>query len=308
MTAVIRVAAAQLAPVFLDAAATTAKACDAILEAGRNGARLVALPETLIPVYPYWAAKLDAWTFRERFDRRYFEQAVAVPGPITKQLGEAAKRAECHAVVGVTERDGGTLFNTQVFIGPDGELIGKRRKLVPTRFERMIWGRGDGTDLQVFSTEIGVLGGLICFEHTNALYRYALQAQGEQIHVASWPGGGLPNAANIDAAIRHYAFEAQAFVVNSTALLTDEIIAGLGSGGTVHTFAAGGGYSAIVGPSGNYIAGPETDREGLLYGDLDMALIGERKMWVDSAGHYARPDVVRLVVNRRRQSPIEFED
>lgn len=303
----IRVATALLSPIFLDTDATTEKACQAILEAGENGAQLVALPETFIPTYPFWASRLDVNTFQHRFDRRLFEQAVVIPSPITDRLADAAKKAGCYAVVGMTEREGGTLYNTQLFLGPDGTIMGKRRKLMPTRYERMIWGQGDGTDLQVFPTEIGVLGGLICFEHTNALYRYALQAQGEQIHIAVWPGG-MKWRHVIDAAIRHYAFEAQAFVINATALLSAELIAELGEGGALGELAPGGGYAAIVGPDGHYLAGPEQEKEGLLYADLDLGQIAERKMWVDSAGHYARPDVVRLVVNRKAQKPLVFEE
>lgn len=303
----IRVATAQLTPLFLDTEATTEIACQAILEAGRNGAQLVALPETFIPTYPYWTMFLDALSINA-FDRRYFEQAVIIPGPITERLANASKTAGCYAAVGLTEREGGTLYNTQLFLGPDATIIGKRRKLMPTRFERMVWGRGDGTDLQVYPTDIGVLGGLICFEHSNGLYRYAIQAQGEQIHIASWPGGMPWLYDTMDAAIRHYAFESKSFVINATSLLSEEILAGLGEGGTLDRLQPGGGYAAIVGPDGNYLAGPEKDKEGLLYADIDLGQIAEQKMWVDSAGHYARPDVVRLIINRKPQNPLEFEE
>jgi len=176
---------------------------------------------------------------------------------------------------------------------------------VPTSQERMVWGRGDGRDLSIFDTPHGKLGALICYEHSNALYRYALIAQGEEIHVANWPGGLPWINGIIDAAIRHYAFEAQAFVVNSTAVLTEEIIAALGSGGSVGRLKPGGGYSAIVAPTGRFLAGPVEDQETILYADCDFGLIADMKMIVDSAGHYARPDVVRLVVNRAAQRPLE---
>jgi len=298
------VAAAQMAPVFLDRDATVEKTCRAMVEAGRNGAQLVAFPETFVPGYPYWALVLDPLSTRH-WNRRLFEQSVEIPSPATEALCGAAREAGVYAVVGLDEREGGTLYNTQLFIGPGGEIVGRRRKLVPTSQERMVWGRGDGRDLSIFDTPHGKLGALICYEHSNALYRYALIAQGEEIHVANWPGGLPWINGIIDAAIRHYAFEAQAFVVNSTAVLTEEIIAALGSGGSVGRLKPGGGYSAIVAPTGRFLAGPVEDQETILYADCDFGLIADMKMIVDSAGHYARPDVVRLVVNRAAQRPLE---
>ena len=274
MSTKVKVAAAQLAPVFLDRAATVAKTCQAIRDAGKKSTQLIVFPETFIPGYPYWVQVLDSITFRGH-NRDLFNQAVEIPSPDTEALCTAAREAGCFAVVGMTEKEGGTLYNTQLFIGPDGAIAGKRRKLVPTAAERMVWGRGDGRDLPVIETAFGKLGALICYEHSNALFRYALQAQGEQIHVANWPGGltGINNV--IDAAIRHYAFEAQAFVVNATGILTDEIIAALGQGGSVGKLKAGGGYSAIVDPHGKFLAGPAKDGETTLYAELDFDRIAE---------------------------------
>lgn len=300
----VRVAAAQMAPVFMERDATVEKVCRAILEAGQNGAQVIAFPETVIPGYPYWALVLDPLSTR-KLNRDLFHSSVEIPSPSTDTLCAAARRAQCYAVVGLNERAGGTLYNTQLFVGPAGDILGRRRKLVPTSHERMVWGRGDGTDLPVFETPYGRLGGLICYEHSNALYRYALQAQGEEIHVANWPGGLPWINGIIEAAIRHYAFEAQAFVINATAILTEEIIQGLGQGGSVGRLKPGGGYSAIVAPGGKFLAGPVEDKETILYADLDFAAIADMKMIVDSAGHYARPDVVRLLLNRAPQRPLE---
>lgn len=299
----VKVAAAQLAPVFLDREGTVAKACEAIAEAGANGAQLVAFPEVFVPGYPYWAMVLDPLSIGP-FNRRLFHAAVEIPGPATDALCAAAGKAKCTAVVGMTEREGGTLYNTQLVIGSGGEILGRRRKLMPTSHERMVWGRGDGSDLGVWQTPLGTLGALICYEHSNPLYRYAVQAQGEQIHVANWPGGIAINPI-IDAAVRHYAFEGQCFVVNVTAILTEEIIAALGAGGG--RLKPGGGYSAILGPRGDFLAGPVENEEGLIYAELDFDRIADIKMVVDSAGHYARPDVVRLHLNRTPQRPLVIE-
>jgi aliphatic nitrilase len=300
----VKAAAAQLAPVFLDRAATVAKTCDAIAEAARRGAQIVAFPESFVPGYPYWALTRDPMSIRD-FNRRLFDQAMEIPGPECVTLAAAAKAAGCHVVVGLTEREGGTLYNSQLVIGADGRVLGKRRKLMPTSHERMVWGRGDGRDLEVWRTELGTLGALICYEHSNALYRYAIQAQGEQIHIANWPGG-IAIDGIIDAAARHYAFEGQCFVINVTAVLTPAILAELGDGAS--RLNAGGGYSAIIAPNGRFLAGPATEGETILYADLDFDAIVDMKMIVDSAGHYARPDVVRLHVDRRPQNSLIVDD
>ena len=300
-------AAAQLAPVFLDRDATVQKACDAIREAGRAGARLIVFPETFIPGYPYWTLVHDPLGSRNRFFRRLYEQAVTLSGPAVKALCKAAQDAKCHAVVGINERDGGTLYNTQLFIGEGGDVLGQHRKLVPTHHERMVWGRGDGSDLSVFRTPLGTLGGLICYEHANALFRYAIQAQGEELHVANWPGGMPWIDEIVDAAIRHYAFEAQCFVVSTTSILTLDIIAALGEGGSVDRLRPGGGCSAIVAPGGRYLARAEADVETVIYAEIDPTAIGDWKQLVDSTGHYARPDVVRLHLDRRARRPLVLE-
>jgi nitrilase len=299
----VRVAAAQLAPVFMQRDATVTKACDAIAEAGRHGARLIAFPETFLPGYPYFAIYQAPAAINAQVQACYRE-AVTVPSPATDALCAAAKAASTFVVMGMHERSGGTLYNSQLFIADDGSILGCRRKLVPTSHERLLWGRGDGSDLRVFETSLGVLGGLICYEHSNALFRYALQGQGEQIHIANWPGG-MPGIDNIvDAAVRHYAFEAQAFVITVSSVITQPVLDALPPEVRAR-LALGGGNSAIVAPRGDYLAGPARDGEQLLYADLDFARIASLKAIVDSAGHYARPEVVRLWVDRSRKRVIE---
>jgi aliphatic nitrilase len=308
MNGSVKVAAAQLAPVFLDRDATVEKACTAIREAGRNGASLIVFPEAFVPGYPYWAIVRDP-TETPPFQRRLHEQAVEIPGPVTDALCDAAREAGCWVCMGVNEKEGGTLYAAIVYIGPDGRIAGRHRKLVPTNHERMVWGRGDGRDLCVFETPFGVLGGLLCYEHGNALFRYAIQAQREAVHVAMWPGGMPSITGIIDAAVRHYAFEGACFVVNATSILTEEIIRALGEGGNVAKLSPGGGYSAILGPRGQFFAGPaDHGEETVLYADLDPAALVDAKTVFDCCGHYARPDVVTLHVRRGAQNPVEMVD
>lgn len=299
----VKVAAAQLAPVFFDRDKTVQKACAAIDEAASHGARLVAFPESFIPGYPHFAM-LCAPTAINEYMRVLYREAVQIPSPAVEQLCAAARRTGTFVVMGLHERDGGTLYNSQLFIGPDGNVLGCRRKLVPTSHERLVWGRGDGSDLKVYPTDIGMLGGLICYEHANALFRYALQAQREQIHIANWPGGMPGINPIIDAATRHYAFEAQAFVVSVTGVLTAAALATLPDE-LRDKLAPGGGYSAIVSPRGGYLAEPVREGEQLVYAELDFELIDKIKSIVDTAGHYARPDVVRLKLNSARQRSLE---
>jgi aliphatic nitrilase len=286
----------------MDRSATLAKAADVVLEAARNGAELVAFPEAFVPGYPFWAMALDPMSINPHLQRLYAE-SVEIPSPALESVCSAARASGISVCLGLSERAGGTLYNGQLFIGPDGGIVGRRRKLVPTSHERMVWGRGDGTDLRVFDLPFGRTGALICFEHANALFRYALTAQGEEIHIGMWPGlSGISSI--VDAACRHHAFEGQTFVVNATSVLTPEILAALGTGGSVAKLQPGGGYSAIVAPRGDFLAGPARDGETILYADLDPALIDRAKSIVDTAGHYARPDVVTLHLNAAPQAPL----
>jgi len=304
----LKAAAVQMAPLFLDTQGTLGKILQYIEEGAGQGLELLVFPETILPGYPYWSMTHDPMLNLGRFNQRLHAEAVVVPGFESKALCAAAKKHHCNLVVGINEKEGCTIYNSQLIISNDGELLGCRRKLVPTSQERMVWGRGDGSDLKVYQTSFGVLGALICYEHSNPLFRYSVQAQGEQVHAANWPGG-MPFIDHImDAAIRHYAFESGAFVISATSILTQEILDELAGGSATGVLQPGGGYSVIVGPDGKYLAGPETEREGIVSADLDFEKIVSAKIMVDGQGHYARPDVVQLRLNSSKQVPLVIED
>jgi nitrilase len=303
-----KAAAVAAAPVFLDREATTEKVCELIEEAGRAGAKLAAFPEVLIPGYPYWIWLMTPTQGAPHFVRLY-KNAVEIDSPTVQKLGRAARAADTYVIVGITEREGGTLYNTLLYLDNRGEIIGRHRKLQPTHVERTIWGHGDGSDLRVFDTELGKIGGLICWEHTMDLTRYALTAMGEQIHIAAWPGVSTlthnPHCcifnAVTDAAARHHALAGQTFVVNVQSPIGADIVEQLGFQDRPDMIRPGGGWSAIIGPDGQIIGGPLTDKEGIVYADIDLDQIILAKYACDSAGHYARPDILHLVADLRPQ-------
>lgn len=303
-----KVAAVQAAPVFLNREATAEKACRLIEEAASQGAALVVFPETWVPGYPFWTNAVSRWDYPpvKRVYSRLYKNAVDIPGPVTERLGEAARKASVFLAIGVHERTpSGTLYNTIAFIGGDGQLLGKHRKLVPTYHERMVWAHGDGSTLRVFDTDIGHLGGLICWEHWMPLARYALYSQGEQIHASLWPSAGETWLL----ACRHMAHEGRLFVIVSCSYFTKamlppdfELMKEMESFPEV--LSKGG--SAVIGPDAKYLAGPVYDCEIILYADIDLERIIEEKQTLDVVGHYARPEVFRLLINRREMTPTAF--
>ncbi|MFQ5924514.1 MAG: carbon-nitrogen hydrolase family protein, partial [Dehalococcoidia bacterium] len=303
-----KTAAIQAAPVFLDREATVDKACGLIGEAASQGAALVVFPETWVPGYPVWTNAVSRWNYppAKRVYGRLYKNAVEIPGPVTERLGKTARKAGVFLAIGVHERGpSGTLYCTIVFIGRDGRLMGKHRKLVPTYHERMVWGQGDGSTLEVFDSEIGRLGGLVCWEHWMPLARYALYAQGEQVHASLWPTAGE----SFLLACRHMAFEGRLFVVVSCSYFTKamlpsdfELMEEMESFPEV--LCRGG--SAIIAPDAKYLAGPVYDCETIIYADIDLGQIVEEKQALDVVGHYARPEVFTLVVNRREMTPAAF--
>ena len=299
------VAAVQATPVFLDRDATVEKACALVADAAAAGASLVVFPEAFVPAYPDWVWRLPAWQ-DGRFTHRLLDQAVAVPGPTTERLGEAARSAGVYLAIGVNELAGGTLYNTLLYLSPDGEVVGRHRKLMPTGGERSVWGYGDGSTLGVVPTPFGVVGGLICWENYMPLARAAMYAQGVEIYLApTWD-----NSDEWVATLQHIAKEGRVYVVGVAPLL---------SGGDVpedlrgDTYRDDGtdwmsrGHTTIVGPDGGILAGPVLDREEILYAEVDTHEVQAQRRFFDPVGHYARPDVFRLTVDTRPQTPVDFD-
>lgn len=296
-------AAVQAAPVFLDREATIDKACRLIDEAGGAGARLIVFPETWVPAYPFWIG--TPRIFSASMFVRLFKNAVEVPSPATDALCRAAAKAGAHVVIGINERDSvsHTLYNSLLYIGEAGEIMGVHRKLMPSFSERTIWGWGDGSGLHVFQTPLGRLGGLICWEHEMTLVKFAMYARGEEVHASVWPAWSFQKS-HIDFGCRQYAYEGGCFVIASCGvLLPDTLPQEMRSG-----FTQAGGGSGIIAPSGEYIAGPVYEKEEILYAEIDLEAVIRAKHSRDVAGHYARPDVVQLLLNDRPQLSLVSTD
>jgi len=305
--ALVRVAAVQISPDLDASGGTLVKVLGALAEAAEKGARLVVFPETFLPWYPYFSfVHPPVATGAEHI--RLYENAVIVPGPVTEAIAAQARRHNVVVVLGVNERDHGSLYNTQLIFDADGHIALKRRKITPTFHERMIWGQGDGAGLMVVDTAAGRIGALACWEHYNPLARYALMAQHEEIHVAQFPGSmvGPIFAEQIEVTIRHHALESGCFVVNATGWLTEEQIAKISPDEKLRKALRGGCMTAIVSPEGAHVLPPLTQGEGILVADIDMGLIVKRKRMMDSVGHYARPELLKLVLDNRAARPMEL--
>ncbi len=293
----VTVAAVQATPVFLDRDATVAVLVTDIARAAARGAELVVFPEAIVPGYPDWVWRMAAWSDREWY-RRLHDQAVDVPGPAIAQLGEAAREAGVWVAVGVTERVcSGTLYNTLVYIDPDGEIAGRHRKLMPTGGERTVWGNGDGSTLTVVDTAFGRVGGLICWENLMPLARSAMYQQGIDIYLApTWD-----NSDSWISTLRHIAREGRVFVIGTNSCLRGSDVprdlpgAAEMYGGDEDWMSRGN--TVIVGPDGSVIAGPLVGEAGMLVTTFDLADLTLARREFDPVGHYARPDVFQLSVN-----------
>ena len=302
---IVRAAAVQLAPDFDNADGTVNKVCEAIADAAKEGAQLVVFPETCVPYYPYFSFVRPPFASGPEHLQLY-ERAVTVPGPVTEIIASAARSHGIVVVLGVNERDHGTLYNTQLIFDADGTLVLQRRKITPTYHERMIWGQGDASGLKVVPTAVGRVGALACWEHYNPLARYALMTQHEEIHCAQFPGSmvGQIFADQMEVTIRHHALEAGCFVVNATGWLTDAQITAIAPDSATQKALRGGCCTTIVSPEGVLLAEPLRSGEGMVIADLNMALVTKRKRMMDSVGHYARPELLSLVIQDRPASTV----
>ena len=305
MKRIVKVAAAQLAPVLENGDGTVEKVCASIADAARQGVQLIVFPETFVPYYPYFSFVHPPVAIGAQHIRLY-ERAVSIPGPVTDAVGSAARAGGIAVLLGVNERDHGTLYNTQLLFDADGRIVLQRRKITPTYHERMIWGQGDGSGLRVAATALGQIGALACWEHYNPLARYALMAQHEEIHCAQFPGSlvGPIFAEQIEVTIRHHALEAGCFVVNATGWLTEAQIGSIVPDPAMQKGLRGGCCTAIISPDGAHVVPPLREGEGLLVADLDMSLITKRKRMMDSVGHYARPELLSLHLDSRVTAPM----
>lgn len=300
---IVRAAAVQISPVLFSRDGTTEKVLQAIADAAKEGAQIVVFPETFIPYYPYFSF-VQPPVFMGKEHMRLYEEAVVVPGPVTDAVSRAARSYEMVVVLGVNERDGGSLYNTQLIFDTDGTLVLKRRKITPTYHERMVWGQGDGSGLTAVQTGVGKVGALACWEHYNPLARYALMAQHEEIHCAQFPGSlvGQIFAEQMEVTIRHHALESGCFVINATGWLSPEQVAMITPDEALQRTLKGGCHTAIISPEGVHLCPPITEGEGMAIADLDFSLITKRKRMMDSVGHYARPDLLQLHANLAPQS------
>lgn len=317
----VKVAAAHAAPVFLDKSATTEKAVALIEEAARHGAQVIAFPETYIPAFPVWAA-LWAPIYNHDLFEAMVENSLCVPGPEISRIAAAAQRFGVCVSIGISERStvsAGCIWNTSLLIGENGTLLNHHRKLVPTFYEKLVWASGDGEGLRVADTRFGRIGGLICGENTNPLARFALMAQGEQIHVSSWPpmwptraptgGGNFDNVAANRIRASAHSFEAKAFGIVCASFMDkpmrdflvdrDPTVADI-------IDQTPRGVSMFVDPTGTPTGDVLQNEEGIAYAEFDLSRCIEPKQFHDVVGYYNRFDVFSVEVERRRHEPVRW--
>ncbi len=327
----VKVAVAQASPVFMDKRKTLEKACGFIKEAGENGAELVVFPEAFIPGYPaYYTVGYETpahdWT---DFMIALQDNSITIPGEDAEMLALAAREADCHVVIGCNELDdrkgSRTVYNSLLFLSREGEVLGRHRKLMPTYTERIYWGQGDGSDLVCYDTDIGRIGGLVCWENHMVLARAAMVYSGQDFHVAVWPGDWkrgdekLLDAENenpgagctLQSLVRVHAFESGAFVLSACGYLDSEDFPErwhyVRDGDHVNYDWARGG-SSIVNPAGRYLFEPHFEKDAILYADCYANQIKAVKAVFDSLGHYSRWDVTKLLIDREKRGPISEQN
>ena len=319
---VFTAAAAHVAPVFLERELTVAKACNLIREAARNGAQLIAFPETYIPAFPVWSA-LWAPIRNHEFFARLAGQSLVLPGAELTRLCEAARSNGIFVSIGINERSDasvGCLWNANLLIGDDGQVLNHHRKIVPTFYEKLVWANGDGAGLKACDTRIGRIGMLICGENTNPLARYTLMAQGEQVHISTYPpvwptrepkaGGNYDLASAIRIRAGAHSFEAKAFNIVSSGFMDRKMrdtLVKIDPAVAAVLDNTPRAVSVVIGPSGEPVSDMLRDEEGILYHEIDINECVEPKQFHDVVGYYNRFDIFDLRVNRERLKPIAFE-
>ncbi|MFN0084966.1 MAG: carbon-nitrogen hydrolase family protein [Blastocatellia bacterium] len=311
---VVVVAAVQAAPVYMNLERSLARAVELTAEAARRRAQLVVFPESWLAGYPAWldtcrdVAVWDHLPVKQLY-ARLLENSVTIPDRTTTTLGDTARRHGLTLVIGAHERVGGTIYNSTLTFGPDGALLNVHRKLVPTFNERLIWGQGDGAGLRVVETPAGRIGSLICWEHWMPLVRQKLHAEREEIHIAQWPA--VREMYQI--ASRHYAFEGRCFVVAAGAImrrsdLPQELeVAANAAAGAESEYILNGG-SAVIGPDGQYVAGPAFASEVIILARINLDRIREESMTLDVTGHFSRPDLFDFHFKGGLASPFTSEE
>jgi nitrilase len=295
----VRAAAVQLNPVLYSREGTVDRVVAKIDELPKQEVQFAVFPETVVPYYPYFSFVQRPYEMMAE-QMRLLGQAVTVPSAATEAIGDAARHAEMVVSIGINERDGGSLFNSQLLFDADGTLIQRRRKITPTYHERMVWGQGDGSGLRAVDSAVGRVGQLACWEHYNPLARYALIADGEQIHSAMFPGSifGDLFSQQTEIQVRNHALESGVFVVAATAWLdTDQQQQIVADTGCPLDPISGGCFTAIITPQGELLGDPLRSGEGAVIADLDFGLIDKRKAFMDSSGHYSRPELLSLLVD-----------
>jgi len=305
----IRAAVVQAGSCVFDTPRTIVKVQRLCRQSADAGAKLVVFPEAFIGGYPKgldFGARVGSRSAEGREDfRRYWDAAIAVPGPETAQLGEIAAAHQIYLVIGVIEREVGTLYCTALFFAPDGRLVGKHRKLMPTAMERLIWGFGDGSTMPAISTDFGVLGAAICWENYMPLFRSAMYAKG----VTLWCAPTVDDRETWAVTMQHVALEGRCFVLSACQhLLRSDCPENYRAiqGDAPDTVLIRGG-SIIISPLGKVLAGPLRDAEGILTAELDLDEIARAKFDLDTVGHYARPDVFSLTVDERPKPAVSYQ-